>query len=195
MDKLSQWFSKVLEITIVFSLTIMVAMVFGNVVLRYGFNSGISISDEISRYLFIWLIFLGAILGMKEHTHIGVDTLLKRLPSGGKKFCLILSHALMLYCCGLILVGSWEQTMINLGNKSPVSGISIGWVYGVGIFFSIATGIILLFGLWRALFGQLSEKDLILVAESEDAKLLHELEDSGKSTDSRATATVRGIQP
>lgn len=101
----------------------------------------------------------------------------------------------MLYCCGLILVGSWEQTMINLGNKSPVSGISLGWVYGVGIFTSIAIGVILLFGLWRALFEQLSETDLILVVESEDAKLLEDMEDSSKTTDNRATATARGALP
>jgi TRAP-type C4-dicarboxylate transport system permease small subunit len=169
MDKLSRWFSKMLEVSMVFFLAVMVVLVFGNVVLRYGFNSGISISEEVSRYLFIWLIFFGAVLGLKEHTHIGVDTLFRRLPDRGKKLCLLASHVLMLYCCGLILVGSWRQTVINLGNQSPVSGISIAWVYGVGIFTGIAMGLILLHGLWCVLSGRVSIEDLSLVAESEDA--------------------------
>src|SRR5262249_51169519 len=58
-------------------LALMVVLVFGNVVLRYGFNSGIAISEEISRYLFIWLTFLGAIVAVHEHEHLGVDTLVR----------------------------------------------------------------------------------------------------------------------
>ena len=40
----------------------MVVLVFGNVVLRYGFNSGIVVSEEVSRWLLVWLTFLGAIV-------------------------------------------------------------------------------------------------------------------------------------
>jgi TRAP-type transport system small permease protein len=61
----------------------MVVLVFGNVVLRYGFNLGITVSEEISRWLFVWLTFLGAIVAMREHGHLGVDTLVKRLPASG----------------------------------------------------------------------------------------------------------------
>ena len=50
MQKLIDGFFKLLEFLVVLCLLAMVIMVFGNVVMRYGFNSGISISDEMSRY-------------------------------------------------------------------------------------------------------------------------------------------------
>ena len=59
-------------------LALMVVLVFGNVVLRYGFNSGIAVSEEVSRYLFIWLTFIGAVIAVHEHAHLGVDTLAQR---------------------------------------------------------------------------------------------------------------------
>ena len=63
----------------------MVVMVFGNVVLRYGFNSGITVSEEMSRWLFVWMTFLGAIVALREHGHLGTDMLVSRLPAGGQE--------------------------------------------------------------------------------------------------------------
>jgi hypothetical protein len=59
-------------------------VVFGSVVLRFGFNSGTSISDEMSRYCLFWLTYLGTMVAMREKGHLGVDTLVRRLPLGGK---------------------------------------------------------------------------------------------------------------
>ena len=110
----------------------MVVLVFGNVVLRYAFNMGITVSEELSRFLFVWLTFLGAIVAFREHGHLGVDMVVSRLPTVGKKACLIVSQVLMLFVTWLFLQGSWEQTMINLDVKSPSAGISMGLFYGVG---------------------------------------------------------------
>src|SRR5690606_15870727 len=63
------------EILIVACLAIMGILVFGNVVLRYAVNSGIAISEELSRLLFVWLIFMGAVLASARRIHIGFDTL------------------------------------------------------------------------------------------------------------------------
>ena len=98
MDAAIHGFFKLLELLVVVCMVAMVIMVFGNVVLRYAFNSGISVSDEMSRYFFIWLTYIGAMLAMHEGGHLGVDTLIKHLPVLGKKVCLFLSEALMLFC-------------------------------------------------------------------------------------------------
>ncbi len=66
-------------------LAIMSILVFGNVVLRYAFNSGITWSEEMARFLFIWLILIGAISTLKDNQHLGVDMLVKRLSKTGKK--------------------------------------------------------------------------------------------------------------
>ena len=122
------WFFKLLELLIVVSMVAMVIMVFGNVVLRYGFNSGIDISDELSRYCFIWLTYIGAMVAMREKGHLGVDTLVKHLGLGGKKLCLFLSEALMLGCNVLFFVGTWKMHELQVSNVSPVVGISMIWI-------------------------------------------------------------------
>src|SRR5659263_249407 len=73
LKKIVDPFFKLLEFLVVVCMVAMVVMVFGNVVLRYGFNSGIDISDEMSRYCFIWLTYIGAMVAMREKGHLGVD--------------------------------------------------------------------------------------------------------------------------
>ena len=72
-----------LEFLIALALAIAVLLVFGNVVLRYGFNSGITVSEEVSRWLFIWGTFMGAIVALREHGHLGMDMVVSRLPDPG----------------------------------------------------------------------------------------------------------------
>src|ERR1700745_1599244 len=84
-----------LKAVIAACLAVMVVLVFGNVVLRYGFNSGITISEELSRWLLVWLTFLGAIVAMREHAHLGVDTLIRALPPLGKKICFVARYLLL----------------------------------------------------------------------------------------------------
>ena len=139
MDAVLNRYCRVLEGVIAACLAAMVVLVFGNVVLRYGFNSGITVSEEVSRWLFVWLTFLGAIIAMREHGHLGVDMLVRRLPNVGKRACLIVSQLLMLYATWLLLQGSWQQTLINWDVAAPASGLSTGWFYGVGIVFGISS--------------------------------------------------------
>lgn len=168
MTKAIDLFFKFLELLVVVALVAMVIMVFGNVVLRYGFNSGITVSDEMSRYFFIWLTYIGAMVAMREKGHLGVDTLVKRLPLLGKKVCLFLSEALMLFCNGVFLLGTWRMHELQVTNVSPVVGISMIWVYGIGYAVAVVMGIFNINVIYRLLTGQLSEDELVQVVESED---------------------------
>ena len=142
---------RVLEILIVVCLAVMAVLVFGNVVLRYAFDSGIAVSEELSRLLFVWLIFLGAILASVQHAHIGFDALMQRLPLAGRKLAVLFTGGLMLWACGMFLVGGWKQTQINLGNVYPVLGISYGWLYGVALVFGAGMFVAISSNLWRAM--------------------------------------------
>jgi TRAP-type C4-dicarboxylate transport system permease small subunit len=168
MTKAVDLFFKLLELLVVVALVAMVIMVFGNVVLRYGFNSGITVSDEMSRYCFIWLTYIGAMVAMREKGHLGVDTVVKHLPLLGKKVCLFLSEALMLFCNGVFLLGTWRMHELQVTNVSPVVGISMIWIYGIGYVVAVVMGIFNLNVLYRLLSGQLSEDELVQVVESED---------------------------
>jgi len=159
---------RVLSFVMVIFLAAMVVMVFGNVVLRYAFNSGITVSEELSRWLFVWMTFLGALVALRTHHHLGTDTLVSRLPVAGKKICLGLSHLLMLYLCWLMFRGSWAQTVINWQTTSAVMEASMGYFYAAGLFFSVVAMVFILNDFLRLVFGRLSESELIGVTESDD---------------------------
>jgi len=149
-------------------LGLMVLMMFGNVVLRYGFNSGITVSEELSRWLFVWMTFLGAIVAVRNHAHLGTDALVGRLPRNGKKACFVAAHVLMLLMCGLMLRGSWQQAVINYETASAVMQASMAWLYLSGIVFAILAALIIVHELWQLLTGRLDDTQLVGVAESED---------------------------
>ena len=168
MKKAIDLFFKLLEFLVVASLVAMVIMVFGNVVLRYGFNSGITVSEEMSRYCFIWLTYIGAMIAMRERGHLGVDTLVKHLPVMGKKVCLFISEALMLFCNGLFILGTWKMHELQVSNVSPVVGISMIWIYGIGYVVGTVMAVFNLSVLYRLFTGRLTEEELVQVVESED---------------------------
>ena len=87
MGRILDLYCRAIKFIIALCLAVMVVLVFGNVVLRYVFNSGITVSEELSRWLMVWLTFLGAIVALREHSHLGVDTLVRALPPAGKRIC------------------------------------------------------------------------------------------------------------
>ena len=149
-------------------MALMVIMVFGNVVLRYAFNSGIAISEELSRWLFVWMTFMGAVVALRERGHLGTDMLTARLGITGKKCCLGVSYVLMLGLCGVLFKGAWEQVKINASSTSAAMEVSMAFFFATGLMFSILGGLIIAHDLWRLVTGQMSERELVAARESED---------------------------
>ena len=168
MDPWINRFCKLLEALIALALAVMVVLVFGNVVLRYAFNSGITVSEELSRWLFVWLTFLGAVVALKERGHLGTDMLLARLPRIGKRLCAVVGLGLMLWVTWLLFAGSLQQARINADVTAPTSGWSMAIFYGVGVVFAVCTAVLLLRELIRALTGRAGDDELVMVQESED---------------------------
>jgi TRAP-type C4-dicarboxylate transport system permease small subunit len=153
-------FFQLLELLMTVCLAAMVVMVFGNVVLRYAFDSGIAVSEELSRYLFVWLTFIGAVVVARENAHMGVETLVRRFGPVGRRICMVLSDALILLCCGVFFWGTWRQAPLNMSNIAPITGISMIWIYGIGFFTSLGIGLITALRLVRALTGRLRPGEL-----------------------------------
>jgi TRAP-type transport system small permease protein len=168
LNKFIDSYCKFLDYAVALFLGLMVIMVFGNVVLRYGFNSGITISEELSRWLFVWVTFMGSVVALKEKGHLGTDMLMARLGTVGKKICLGLSYLLMLGLCGVLMRGAWVQTVINAGSKSAAMEASMGIFFAVGLMFSVLGGLIIARDLYRLITGQTSEAELSASRESED---------------------------
>lgn len=142
------------EWLLVLALGAMVVMVFGNVVLRYAFDSGITVSDELSRLLFVWLTFLGAVVVLRQGGHLGFDLVTSALPKAGRRVCRIVSNLLMLLCCGVFLWGAWAQAAMNMGNLAPVSGVPLGWTYAAAVVAGAGLGLVALAELAAALAGR-----------------------------------------
>lgn len=173
---------KLMEAFLAVCMVAMVIMVFGNVVLRYVFNSGITVSEEMSRIVFIWLVFVGAIVAMREQAHLGIDTLVTRLSRRGKMICLVISDVLMLFCCGLFLWGTWLQHDVNATNIAPVTGLNMIWVYGMGYVTSIGIGLLILHKLWRLATGRLTDEELVEVRESEEDAIVRAAQEGAADT-------------
>ena len=86
----------------------------------------------------------------------------------GKRICFIVNYCLMLFADWLLLSGSWRQTLINIDDRAPATGLSLGIFYFAGVVFGVSAGILLLYDLFRVVSGQASEADMVAVRETED---------------------------
>lgn len=176
MKKVSALLMNAVNVIMVFSLAVMVVLVFGNVVLRYVFNTGISFSEELARYLFVWLTFIGAIAALRNNQHLGLDTVVRRVPVPIRKIMLTVSILLMIYVCYLLLQGSWRMTVLNQHTKAPTTGLPLSVIYVAGIIAGGAMILILLLHLYRILFNRVKPEEWLRVKDSEE---MIELDETG----------------
>lgn len=166
-----------IELALVLLLAGMVAMVFVNVVLRYGFNTGINFSEEMSRYFFVWLVFVGAVITFREHAHIGVEALVRLFGRRGRLTFMFATNLVIFGCMTVLFYGTWLQHGINASMRAPITGLSLIWVYGVAYFTSVGIGLIALIRLARILAGRMTDGEIRHFAGEYD-----EVEASSRST-------------
>ena len=151
------------EFLMVAMLSMMIVLVFGNVVLRYVFNSGLVVSEEASRFLFMWLTLLGALLVMHDRGHLGMTMLVARLGTPGRRICRFLADAGALACCLMMADGVWRLISIVVDERAPVTGISMAIVYTALLISAVGMAILLAASLWRQLTGRMTDDELIPV--------------------------------
>lgn len=149
---LDQGFAAVEALLVVLMLA-MVAMVLGNVVLRYAFGTGIVVSEELSRLGLVWLTFIGAVVAWHRGMHLGVDTLTVRLNPTARWLCALVSEAAALLCCVLVVIGTAQQHDISATTTSLVAGIPLIWMYGMGYVVGVGIAGLALLRLLRLLRG------------------------------------------
>ncbi len=177
MQKTFDMLFHVLKLFAAACLAVMIVLVFSNVVMRYAFNSGITVSEELSSWCMTWMTYTAGLVALRNHGHLGFDALLKAFPSVVQRFMLAVANILMIAIMGMFLYGSWQQTVINWENMAPASGISTGLLYGIGIVFSVIAILVLLGDLYNVVTGKLSQ-----TTTSEAQEALAEVAEHG-STD------------
>ena len=119
-------FQKICNVLMASCLAVMAIAVFINVVLRYGFSSGIPASEELSRLLFVWMVFIGATAAYPAGEHMAFTALVGALRDKPKAFMAmtLLIRSLVILGCSLIAWGAFQQVRVGLGSHSVVMGYS-----------------------------------------------------------------------
>jgi TRAP-type transport system small permease protein len=119
-------FGRFAEVLMAACLGVMALAVFINVVLRYGFGSGIVASEELSRLLFVWMVFIGAAAAYPAGEHMAFTSLAGLLAKRPLAFALLSAfiRLLVIAACGMLAWGAWQQVVVGLGSHSVVLGYS-----------------------------------------------------------------------
>lgn len=163
--------NKLLDMVLAVLLSIMSILVFSNVIMRYVFNSALTWTDEAARYLYIWVIFCGALIAYRENSHLGVDFLVQKLSIKGKKTLFFINNLIILFILGLFIVGAWSYVMITRDQWSPALDIPLGIVYISGLLSVGGMIIVTLHNLFRLATNRISDAELVLTSE-EDSEIV-----------------------
>ena len=112
-------------------LSVMTVVVFIQVIMRYVVQDALAWSEELSRYLFVWLIYLGIPLGAKHMKHIKIEAPLSLFPRKARKYVVILGDIIFLAFCVIIAVTTYTLVLKQSasGQTSPAMGIPMWIVY------------------------------------------------------------------
>jgi TRAP-type transport system small permease protein len=108
--------------------------VFGNVVCRYFLDASLAWYEEVSRFLLIWIVFLGAVIAYIKGDHLGIDVLLIFLPPRLRQAVVVIADLLVMLALTIMFQGGWEMALDSLESGWVASSVPIpyGWVYMVG---------------------------------------------------------------
>lgn len=141
MRKVLQWLDKNLEeIICTILMCILTILIFIQVIMRYIFQNSLVWSEELARYCFVWLIYIGAAYGCKKMQHIKIDAALLLFPKKIRPYIVILSELLIISFAVYILitgtslvnfqivygkVSSAMEISMAVVNAAPVAGFAL----------------------------------------------------------------------
>ncbi|HEY9573375.1 MAG TPA: TRAP transporter small permease [Pusillimonas sp.] len=134
---------KAAEVFLATTLTIMVIAVFSNVVLRYVFDTGFVLYEELSRLLFVWLVCVGTALAAYENKHLNFTLLIDRVGPRTNTVFYYLAHAIAAVVLGMVIKGSWDQVLAGMQSFSPVMGYPLALAAAAMLFMACVMELLL----------------------------------------------------
>lgn len=128
MNKLLEISGKAYKLLCVVILALMVLIVFTNTALRYLFHSGIVQGEEVLRYLFIWLTFLGIMAVYKEHGHICVTVLTDKLSPKAAAVMGFVVNLVSLLAFGILIYGSYAYMLESESTVGQLTGLPYRYI-------------------------------------------------------------------
>lgn len=122
----------------------MVGIIFGQVIARYAFSNSLTWSEELGRYLFVWMTFLGTALAVRNRSHVALDVLIGKLPPYLQKSVIAFGYLTMMALAGVMIYAAVNMMTMGSRQVSAALQIPMRWVYmvlpvsGVMIIFYLA---------------------------------------------------------
>ncbi|HCX62926.1 TRAP transporter small permease [Sedimentibacter sp.] len=131
--KVLKWLDDNLEEKVLSLILWAMVIVMGfQVVARYIFNSSLTWSEELLRYLFIWLAFIGMSYCVKNGSHMRIDIIEQLVPKTKKVFAIIGDVFFFIFASYMIRPGfSVIKSLKDSGQTSPASGIPMYIIYSI----------------------------------------------------------------
>jgi gluconokinase len=127
-------------------LAVMTGAVFLNVLLRYGFGSGIAASEELSRLLFVWMVFIGAAAAYPAGEHMAFTSIVARFKDRPRTMVVlqVVIRGLVIFTCVLLGRGAWQQVEVGMASASVVMGYNAALLPLPVLLCSVAIGVMAL---------------------------------------------------
>ncbi len=129
LDRFLAVFWRSIDILMAALLACMVLLVFSNVVLRYGFSTGIRPSVELSRLGFVWIVMLGAAVTLRHREHLSITDVSEALFPRLVPIFRIVSAVVILVSVTMLFWGATKQVLANWNNVSQLTGLPKSLLY------------------------------------------------------------------
>jgi TRAP-type C4-dicarboxylate transport system permease small subunit len=129
--KLYGTLQKVIRTALCVLLVCMVVIVFANVISRYYLEASLAWSEEVTRFMLIWMVFLGAVLAYVNDEHLGLDIVVKNLPHRLRSAIAVLVDLLIMFAVWLLIQGGLMLTVGSWEWEAPATAIPYGAVYTI----------------------------------------------------------------
>ncbi|WP_347851712.1 TRAP transporter small permease, partial [Planktomarina sp.] len=120
-SRIGHWVNEIEETAIAILLGLMTLITFTNVVLRYGFNTGLIWGLEATTFLFAWLVLFGVSYAVKVTAHLGVDALINVFKPKTRRILTLIAAAVCVIYAGLLMKGAWDY-WANFANLPQTTG-------------------------------------------------------------------------
>ena len=133
LDRLISRLNSIIGNFLVIILSILLFVVLWQVVSRYVFESPSTVTEELSRFLLMWLGMLGAAYVLGQEGHLSIDFFSSKLSSWQQTQVRRGLYFLISFLGILLIVGGMgvSQMALNLEQMTPTLNIPMGWIYSV----------------------------------------------------------------
>jgi len=106
---------------------VIAVIMMAQVVFRYGLDNSIPWSEEVCKYLMVWLAFMGAPIALRHANHISIDLLLKAFPARGQQLFHVVINLIIILTMGIVFYHGAKFT--QMGARQVASSINISMLY------------------------------------------------------------------